>query len=103
MVHFCSKAALTLAQEIPKLGKVLHATASSVWEHEVRLADGTHLPFDYLVLASGSTWTDPVCSGTEATLTERRVAQQVLSVMRLAQKAPCPLCSIVDTMRLPGC
>lgn len=63
-------------QEVPKLGKVLHATASSVSDSEVVLSDGTSLPFDYLVLASGSTWTDPVCSGTEASLTDRRLAQQ---------------------------
>lgn len=76
-------------QEVPKLGKVLHATASSVSASEVVLSDGTSLPFDYLVLASGSTWTDPVCSGTEASLTERRLAQQAcqMPLNRTAHKS----------------
>lgn len=63
-------------QDVPKLGKVLHATADSVSDSEVHLTNGASIPFDYLVLASGSTWTDPVCSGTEATLSDRRLAQQ---------------------------
>lgn len=72
----CHKLTEPFVQEVPKLGKVLHATASSVSHSEVVLSDGTSLPFDYMVLASGSTWTDPVCSGTEASLTDRRLAQQ---------------------------
>lgn len=66
---------------MPQLGKVLHATANSVSDSEVVLSDSTSLPFDYLVLASGSTWTDPVCSGTEASLTERRLAQQACHML----------------------
>ena len=81
--HFdCSyKLADVHMQEVPKLGKVLHATASSVSDSNVVLSDGSSLPFDYLVLASGSTWTDPVCSGTEASLTDRRRAQQACHIL----------------------
>ena len=70
-------------QDVPQLGKVLHATATSVSGSEIVLSDSTSLPFDYLVLASGSTWADPVCSGTEASLTERRLAQQACHMLAI--------------------
>lgn len=75
-------------QDVPKLGKVLHATAASVSDSEVHLSNGASVPFDYLVLASGSTWTDPVCSGTEATLTDRRLAQQACSTLLMMTSNP---------------
>ncbi len=69
------------AQDVPKVGRVVHAHATSVSEAEVQLDDGSSLPFDYLVLASGSTWDDPVNSGTDPLLTDRKLNQQ----------ASCPL------------
>ncbi len=64
------------AQDVPKVGRVVHASASSVSETEVQLDNGSSLPFDYLVLASGSTWDDPVNSGTDPLLTDRKLNQQ---------------------------
>jgi len=64
------------AQDVPKVGRVVHASAISVSETEVRLDNGSSLPFDYLVLASGSTWDDPVNSGTDPLLTDRKLNQQ---------------------------
>lgn len=64
------------AQDVPKVGRVVHASATSVSETEVRLDNGSSLPFDYLVLASGSTWDDPVNSGTDHLLTDRKLNQQ---------------------------
>ena len=66
-------------QDIPKLGRVLHASVTHVTDHEVQLNNGSTIPFEYLVLASGSTWTDPVCSGTEVYMNERKQAQAVSS------------------------
>lgn len=63
-------------QEVPNIGKVLHTSAASVSEGEVHLEGGSCVPFDFLVLASGSTWTDPVCSGTEPLLKDRKLSQQ---------------------------
>lgn len=63
-------------QEVPKVGKVVHASAISVSGSEVHLDNGASVTFDYLVLASSSTWDDPVCSGTEASLTDRKSNQQ---------------------------
>lgn len=64
------------AQDVPKVGRVVHASATSVSETEVQLDNGSSLPFDYLVLASGSTWDDPVNSGTDPLLTDRKLNQQ---------------------------
>ena len=64
------------AQDVPKVGRVVHASATSVSETEVHLDNGSSLPFDYLVLASGSTWDDPVNSGTDPLLTDRKLNQQ---------------------------
>lgn len=69
-------AAVIHAQDVPKIGRVIHGSAASVTESEVRLDNGASLPFDYLVLASGSTWDDPVCSGTDAKLSDRKQFQQ---------------------------
>ncbi|DBA66203.1 hypothetical protein WJX79_004881 [Trebouxia sp. C0005] len=63
-------------QDVPKVGRVVHASATSVSETEVQLDNGSSLPFDYLVLASGSTWDDPVNSGTDPLLTDRKLNQQ---------------------------
>ena len=70
-------------QDIPKLGRVLHNSVTHVAEHEVQLSDGSSVPFDFLVLATGSTWTDPVCSGTEEFLNDRRQAQMVILIILL--------------------
>ena len=59
------------------MGRVVHAAAASVTASEVRLDNGSSVAYDYLVLASGSTWTDPVNSGTEAALVDRKLHQQV--------------------------
>ena len=74
-------------QDIPKLGRVLHNSVTHVTDHEVQLNDGSSIAFDYLVLATGSTWTDPVCSGTEEYLSERRQAQTVNHVISLCAPA----------------
>ena len=66
-------------QDVPNVGRVVHAAAASVTASEVRLDNGTSVAYDYLVLASGSTWTDPVNSGTEAALVDRKLHQQVVS------------------------
>ncbi|DBB05607.1 TPA: hypothetical protein ACH3X1_012380, partial [Trebouxia sp. C0004] len=68
-------------QEVPKVGRFVHASATSVSETGVRLNNGSSLPFDYLVLASGSTWEDPVNSGTDTLLTDRKLNQQASHAM----------------------
>ena len=67
---------IVCAQDVPKVGRVVHASATSVSETGVQLDNGSSLPFDYLVLASGSTWDDPVNSGTDPLLTDRKLNQQ---------------------------
>lgn len=41
-------------------GKVVHGKVVNVTDTVVELKDGTSVPYDYLVLATGSTWKGPV-------------------------------------------
>ena len=77
------------AQDVPKLGKVVHASAASISESEVQMDNGSSVPFDYLVLASGSTWADPVCSGTDAALSDRKVHQQASTLATTGNYTVC--------------
>lgn len=62
---------------LPGIGKVIIAAVTGVSLAAVSLDDGQSLPYDYLVLAPGSTYPDPIIKAFAGTLSTRQAAIKV--------------------------
>ena len=56
---------------------MVNAKVTSVSDSAVSLSDGQSLPFDYLVLAPGSTYPDPAIKALTGTLADRKAFLKV--------------------------
>lgn len=67
---------------LPGIGKVVIAHVTAVSLAAVSLDDGQSLPYDFLVLAPGSTYPDPAIKAFAGTLSTRQAAIQVCLGLR---------------------
>ena len=65
---------------IPGIGTMIKAQVTAVSDGSVALDSGAAVPYDYLVLAPGSTYPEPALKGLSGSLAERSAAMQVLGV-----------------------
>ncbi len=65
---------------MPDLGSFIAAAATAVTPSSVTLSTGGNVPFDFLILAPGSSYPEPAIKGFSGTLADRKAAIQVCHV-----------------------
>jgi anthranilate/para-aminobenzoate synthase component II len=75
---------------VPGIGTVVQARATAVTTSAVQLDDGQELSYDYLILAPGSSYPEPIIKGFSGSLADRKASIKV-SMSSISQKANMPL------------
>ena len=69
---------------VPGIGTVVAARATAVTASAVQLDNGQEVPFDYLVLAPGSTYPERIIKAFSGSLAERKAFIKVAASQRFA-------------------
>jgi len=75
-------------QEIPKIGTLVNDSVKSVSERAVELAGGQSLQYDYLILASGSTYKGKEWEAPELDIAARKAKHQVTIYLLFGDNHP---------------
>ena len=78
-VRLKAERAWSALQEIPKIGKLVQDEVKSVSERAVELSGGQSLPYDYLILATGSIYKGKEWEAPELAVASRKAKHQVIS------------------------